>query len=98
MDINVEELKERLANKETLNIIDVREDWEYEEQNIGAKLIPLASLPQHIQEIEEWKEKEVIVHCRSGARSSQAQKYLQSQGFTHVRNLTGGIIKFLEKI
>lgn len=98
MDINVEELKERLANKEVLNIIDVREDWEYEEQNIGAKLIPLASLPQRIEEIEEWKEKEVIVHCRSGARSSQAQKYLQSQGFMHVRNLTGGIIKFLEKI
>lgn len=97
MDINADELKERLAKKEELNIIDVREEWEYEEQNIGAKLIPLASLPQRIEELQDWKEKEIIVHCRSGARSSQAQKYLQSQGFTHVRNLTGGIIKFLEK-
>ncbi len=98
MDINADELKERIAKKEDLNIIDVREEWEYEEQNIGALLIPLALLPQRIEEIADWKNKEIIVHCRSGARSSQAQKYLQSQGFEHVRNLTGGIIKFLEKV
>ncbi|TAE66521.1 MAG: rhodanese-like domain-containing protein [Bacteroidetes bacterium] len=98
MDINADELKERIAKNESLHIIDVREEWEYEEQNIGAMLIPLASLPQKLQEIEAWKSQEIIVHCRSGARSSQAQKYLQSQGFQHVRNLTGGIIKFLEKV
>jgi rhodanese-related sulfurtransferase len=97
MDINAEELRERIKKGEILHIVDVREEWEYEEQNIGAILIPLNALPQRLQELEAWKNEEVIVHCRSGARSAQAQKYLQSQGFTHVRNLTGGIIKYLEK-
>lgn len=95
-EITVEELKARIANGDTLNIIDVRETWEFDEDNIGAKLMPLGELPQLIADIEGLKEQEVIVHCRSGARSAKAQKYLTSQGFQNVINLAGGIMAFRE--
>ena len=90
-DINNEELKQRLAASESLNIIDVRETWEHEEQNIGGNNIPLGTLPHRLAEIEGLKDQEVIVYCRSGNRSGQAQRYLQQQGFNNVRNLLGGI-------
>lgn len=94
MDISVQELKDRMEDGEELNLIDVREEYEYEEDNIGALLIPLGELPDRLYEIEDWKEEEVLVHCRSGARSERAQKFLQSQGFTNVRNVIGGILAY----
>jgi rhodanese-related sulfurtransferase len=90
-DIDAEELKTRIKQKESLHIIDVREDWEYEEKNIGAINIPLGSLPSRISEIVHLKNEELIVHCRSGARGSNAKKYLKQQGFSQVRNLLKGI-------
>jgi rhodanese-related sulfurtransferase len=96
MNISAQELKDRMDDGEDLNLIDVREVHEYEDDNIGALLIPLGELPDRIDEIEDWKEEEVLVHCRSGARSEKAQKYLQSQGFTNVRNVIGGILAFNE--
>ena len=51
-DITAKELKERLANNEKMNIVDVRETWEFEEKNIGANLIPLGSLPLRVDELE----------------------------------------------
>lgn len=94
MDITVEELKERLDKGEELNFYDVREEYEYEEDNLGAILIPLAELPDHLDELEELKDAEIIVHCRSGARSGKAVKFLESQGFTNARNVAGGILAF----
>ena len=91
-DITAEELKERLNKGETPVIIDVREDWDYQEANIaGAKNIPLGALPQRMEELEDLKDQEVIVQCRSGARSATAKAFLQQQGFSNVRNLLGGI-------
>ncbi len=78
-DITVQELKERLAKKEKLNIIDVREEWEYEEDNIDVKNIPLGELPNRLDEIAEYKNVEFIVHCRSGARSGNAKKFLEQK-------------------
>ncbi len=95
-DITVEELKERQANNESLNVIDVREQWEHEEDNIGAQLLPLGDIPSRLSEIAHLKDEEVIVHCKTGGRSSRAQKYLQSQGFSNVRNLIGGIEGYRE--
>lgn len=94
MDITVEELKERLENGEDLHFYDVREEHEYEEDNLGAVLIPLGTLPDHLDELEELKDEEIIVHCRSGARSGKAVKFLESQGFTNARNVVGGILAY----
>ena len=94
-DITADELKERLNKGETPVIIDVREDWEFQESCIpGAKNIPLNALPQNLDDLEEYKDKEVIVQCRSGARSANAKAFLEQQGFSNVRNLLGGILAY----
>ncbi|WP_026994237.1 rhodanese-like domain-containing protein [Flectobacillus major] len=96
MDITVEELKQRLDAGEQFNFLDVREEYEFDEQNLGAKLIPLGELPDRLDEIEAWKDAEVVVHCRSGARSGRAKAFMESQGFTNVRNVIGGILAYNE--
>ena len=96
MDITVEELKERLEKGEDLHFYDVREEHEYEEDNLGAILIPLGELPDHLDELEPLKDAEIIIHCRSGARSGKAARYLESQGFSNVRNVLGGILAYRE--
>jgi rhodanese-related sulfurtransferase len=91
-DITTEELKQRMDNGEQLNVIDVREPHEYEEFNINGKLIPLGELPSRLSEVEHLKNEEIIVHCRSGARSNNAKMFLEDHGFTNVRNLLGGML------
>ena len=90
-DITAQELKERLDKGEKPYLIDVREEWEFEEKNLNGQLIPLGTLPHRLEEIKAGKEDEIIIHCRSGKRSATAQKFLQQQGYTNVRNLEGGI-------
>jgi rhodanese-related sulfurtransferase len=94
MNITVQELKERLDKGEKLNLFDVREPNEYEADNIGATLIPLGDLPHRIDELDGLQDEEVIVHCRSGARSGRAQQYLEENGFNNVRNVTGGMLAY----
>jgi len=95
-DITVAELKERISNKETLNIIDVREPNEFEAFNIGAKLIPMSELTDRLKDFEPYKEEELILHCRSGARSGKVKLFLEGLGYDKVRNLLGGMLKWQE--
>ena len=94
MDITVQELRERLEKGEKLNLIDVREPNEYADDNIGGTLIPFGELPYRIDDLDGMQDEEVIVHCRSGARSGRAQQFLEENGFTNVRNLTGGMLAY----
>jgi rhodanese-related sulfurtransferase len=97
-NITVEELKARLDAGEKLNIIDVREPEEYAEYNIGAKLIPLGNiLSMQVDELEDYKNQELIVHCRSGKRSAQACLFLETMGYSNCKNLTGGILEWQDK-
>ena len=96
-DITCEQVKARLDKGEKFNFIDVREEWEYDEVNIGARLLPLGDLPTRLAEIESIKNEEVVVHCKSGNRSGQARKFLISKGFTNVRNMLGGITEYLQQ-
>jgi rhodanese-related sulfurtransferase len=78
-NISVEELKSRMDAGEKINLIDCREPHEYAEFNIGGKLIPLGKIQtMQIDEIEDLKEEEVIVHCRSGNRSMVACMFLDT--------------------
>lgn len=95
-DITSEEVKRRLDQGESFHFIDVREEWEHVEENIGATCYPLGELPQTIQELTKWKDEEIIIHCKTGPRGNRAKKYLISQGFTNVRNMIGGITEFLQ--
>ncbi len=96
MDITVQELRQKLASGEKFTLIDVRELWENEEFNVGGQLIPLGSLMNQLWELEDHKNDEVVVYCRSGNRSGMAQALMQAQGFTNVRNLTGGMLAWRE--
>ncbi|MGI4883952.1 MAG: rhodanese-like domain-containing protein [Janthinobacterium lividum] len=94
-DITSDELKQRQQAGEPLTIIDVREPWEFEENRIpGAQNIPLSALPTKLDDLEDLKSQEVIVHCKSGGRATSAKAYLTQQGFTNVRNLLGGITAY----
>ena len=93
-DITVSELKERLDQGEKFHFIDVREEWEYEEDNLGADNIPLGELAHQLSQLEKIKDEEIVVHCRSGARSGNAKKFMEINGFTQVRNVLGGILAF----
>lgn len=97
-EITVEELKERIDNGEQLHIIDVREPDEYTEYNIGAKLMPLGLIMgMQLEEIDDLREEELIIHCRSGKRSMQACMVLEQVGFTNVVNVTGGALAWQDK-
>src|SRR5688572_4497272 len=97
-NITVEELKSRLDAGEQVNIIDVREPHENAEFNIGGTLIPLGQIQtMQVDELEAFKEQELILYCRSGNRSGQACLILDTLGFKNTRNLVGGVLAWKEK-
>ncbi|HET9058005.1 MAG TPA: rhodanese-like domain-containing protein [Chitinophagaceae bacterium] len=96
--ITVEEVKKRLEAGEKLNLIDVREPYENADFNIGGILCPLGKIQtMQVDELEDLKDKEVIVYCRSGNRSGQACMILDTMGFKNTKNLTGGMLSWTEK-
>jgi rhodanese-related sulfurtransferase len=97
-NITVEELKAKLDSGETVHLIDCREPHEYAEANIGGKLVPLGKIQtMQIDELEDLRNEEVIIHCRSGQRSMMACLVLDSLGFTNTNNVAGGILAWQEK-
>jgi len=94
IDITTEELKSKLDSKEDFVFIDVREQFEFIQFNLGGKLIPLNTLPGALNELEPFKETEIIIYCRSGARSGNAKNYLRQMGYKNVRNLLGGVLRW----
>jgi adenylyltransferase/sulfurtransferase len=97
-EVTVHELKEKRESEEDYFLLDVREDVEYLVSNLNGEHIPLGQLENRLEELEDQKEKDVIVMCRSGNRSSRAASYLESQGFDNVYNLKGGIKAWASEI
>ena len=95
-EISVGELKEMMDNHEDFQLIDVREDFEYEMSNLGGTLIPLGGILIEADKIA--KDKPVIVQCRSGKRSAAAIMQLEQQGFNNLYNLHGGILAWADEI
>lgn len=96
MDISVQELRQKCTAGEKFIFIDVREPWEYEEFNLGATLLPLSELMNRMWEFEDHKNDEIVVHCHSGNRSNMAQSFMTANGFSNVRNLTGGVAAWID--
>ena len=93
-----EEVKARLDKGEQLNLLDVREDYERAEFNIGGTHIPLGKIQaMQLDDIEDLKDKEVIVYCRSGNRSGIASLFLEQVGFKNPVNLVGGMLAWQDK-
>jgi adenylyltransferase/sulfurtransferase len=95
--ITVEELKAALDTQEKICLIDVREPSEFQLCRIPAsKLIPLGELPARVGELD--RNADIVVHCKAGGRSAKACEFLATQGFKKVRNVTGGILAWAERI
>jgi molybdopterin/thiamine biosynthesis adenylyltransferase/rhodanese-related sulfurtransferase len=95
-EIQVEEFKRRLDAGEDIYVLDVREPHEYQICNIHGHLIPLGDLPKRVHELDSSLE--IVVHCKSGARSAKAVDFLRQSGFKRVTNLTGGILAWADRI
>ena len=94
--ITVKELKRRIDAGEDVQLIDVREPYEYQIAQIGGKLIPQNDVPQRLGEID--RNREVVVHCRSGARSQRIAEFLKQAGYERVANVAGGILAWSDEI
>lgn len=95
--VTVKELQQLLDSEEDVQVIDVREDYEYEIVNISAELIPLGQIETQVDKIAS--DKKVVVHCRSGKRSADAIELLEKKyGFKNLYNLEGGILAWADEI
>lgn len=96
-EITVKELKQLIDDKQDFQLIDVREQHEFDEANINGELIPMGEVLSHVDKFS--KDKQVVVHCRSGKRSASVIGALESQhGFTNLYNLQGGILAYIDEI
>jgi adenylyltransferase/sulfurtransferase len=93
----VKELSELRENNEDFQLIDVREQYEYDIAHIDGELVPLGQVPSFADKIS--KDRKVVVYCRSGIRSAQAIRVLEKKhGFDNLYNLKGGILAWADEI
>lgn len=96
-DITPRDLASMLEKDPELFVLDVREPFEVDICRIeGSWEIPLGQL--HVRFAEVPKDRDVVVHCKSGGRSSQAVEFLKAKGYTRVRNLAGGILRWIKDV
>lgn len=97
-EIGAAQLAQRMSHDgQDLVLVDVREPHEAEIASIpGAKLIPLGQLPARMHELDSSDE--IVLHCRSGARSATALRLLRDAGFTKLKNLEGGILAWSDEV
>ena len=96
-EISPQALKQKLDADASILLLDVREQSEYDIVHLeGARLIPLNTLPNHIDRLPQ--DQEIVVYCHHGQRSLYALAYLQQNGFTEAKNLIGGIDQWAAEI
>ncbi len=97
LEISAKELKAKIDHKDNFVLVDVREPHEYQIAKIpGARLIPLGEISQRANELDTADD--IVVHCRSGARSAKAIQALQKMGFKRLQNLKGGILAWSDEV
>jgi sulfur-carrier protein adenylyltransferase/sulfurtransferase len=95
--VDAVQLKEKLNRGDQFTLIDVREPHEFQICRIpGSTLIPLGQLPNRLSELDP--NADIVVHCKSGARSQKAVDLLKQHGFKNARNMTGGILAWSDKV
>lgn len=98
-EITATDLKKRLDAGDQVVILDVREPHELAICSLANTAhIPLGQLPTRVSEIDSYKDKEIIVYCRSGKRSERAAQFLADSGFTNAVNLAGGILSWSDEV
>jgi adenylyltransferase/sulfurtransferase len=96
--MSVEQFKARLDAGTAPFLLDVREPHEYAIVDMGAPLIPVGELAARLHELTFPKHTEVVIHCKSGARSQRAALILKENGYSNVTNLAGGITAWADRI
>ena len=97
-EISPRELKQKLDENDSVLLLDVREQSEYDIVHLeGARLIPLNTLPQAYRQ-RSHQDQEIVVYCHHGQRSLYATAYLHQNGWTETKNLTGGIDQWAAEI
>jgi adenylyltransferase/sulfurtransferase len=92
-------LKVKMDEKQDFVLLDVREQNEYDMARInGSVLLPLSQLPNRFHELDKYKGKEIVVHCKSGVRSQKAIAFLKQQGFSNLVNMAGGILGWSDQV
>ncbi len=94
--LTVKELKARRDAGDDVFLLDVREPYEYQIAQIGGTLIPQNDVPNRLADIP--RDREIVVQCRSGARSQRIAEFLKQSGYTQVANLAGGILAWSDEI
>ena len=94
--LTVKELKARRDAGDDIFLLDVREPYEVQIAQIGGTVIPQNDVPQRLDEIP--RDREIVVHCRSGARSQRIAEFLKQSGYQNVVNLAGGILAWSDEI
>jgi adenylyltransferase/sulfurtransferase len=96
-ELTPRELAARLRRGDDLDLLDVREPWEWELARIpGARLVPLGQLDAALATLD--RAREIVVHCKTGARSARAVRALREAGFRRARNLVGGIVRWSDEV
>ncbi len=96
-EVTVQELKQMMDEGKSFQLIDVREPHEYDICNLGGELIPQGDIPSNVERVS--KDRQVVIHCRSGARSGNMVQWLEANhGFTNLYNLKGGILEWAREI
>ncbi|MFP4093439.1 MAG: molybdopterin-synthase adenylyltransferase MoeB [Cyclobacteriaceae bacterium] len=96
-EIDVQQFRQMRENKEDYQLIDVREPYEYDIAHLGGELMPGKDIDQYVEKIH--RDKKVVVHCRSGVRSSRVIEKLEKQyGFSNLYNLKGGLLAWAEEV
>lgn len=96
-EITPKELKQLLVDKKDFQLIDVREEYEFDEVNMNGQLIPMGEVMDNVDKIS--RDKQVVIHCRSGKRSATVIGALEAQhGFENLYNLKGGILAYIEEV
>ncbi|MFP4503502.1 MAG: molybdopterin-synthase adenylyltransferase MoeB [Cyclobacteriaceae bacterium] len=96
-EIDVQQFRQMRENKEDYQLIDVREPYEYDIAHLGGELMPGKDIDQYVEKIH--RDKKVVVHCRSGVRSSRVIEKLEKQyGFSNLYNLRGGLLAWAEEV
>lgn len=98
-DISVSELKKRLDAGDQFVLLDIREPYELDIAVLKNTFhIPMGDLPERLEDLEPYKDRDIIVYCRSGRRSSHCVEFLRDQGFPRSFNLRGGIIAWSDEV
>jgi rhodanese-related sulfurtransferase len=99
IEIDVHSVKQLLDDQADMLLIDCREPSEYETARIDqATLIPMAEIQYRLEEIEPYREKQIVIHCHHGGRSLRVTNYLRQSGFAHATNMAGGIDQWSREI